>query len=519
VPFLAFEWIEADDLAPSLLARVRERVAATGAALSPRDAFRVLDGVMRGLDWVHQHGLLHRGITASNVLVVGRGETLIAKVTDTAIARPAGLPATFGLPHASTAIAFDAPYRAPEQADANAALTPACDVYAFGALTRFALTGRATTDEPIARAEALHPAFAANEPAAREALASIDHALAMMRQEAPDARPATVHSAWDLLSPALRVLAARVAPSARASLPPSTRPTAAWMWTERHRPAAPRAFRAIATDAEGHALATDGVSLAFFDGRAFRSLDVPELMTVDTLGAASAEGFIVAGRTRLGAARLFRVTCEGTRALPLDASGTVVAAALDGDEWLAIVSNSGRNFAIDARGRVPLEGVNRITLAARFDALWILAGEGDAAFVATLDPNTRLVRLHGTPLRRAPAALVTTHVEAFLGGHHGVVVALRRTLNTQRLAIAREQLPTTATPTALAIGEDGALWCAAGSEILVRDDVAYRSAYRDDGSAEVLALAPARRGMLAFVADGRVVEGRTLGNSRPAALV
>lgn len=512
VPFLAFEWIEDDEGAASLLARVRERVASTGAALSPEETLRVLEGAMRGLDWVHQHGLLHRGVSASNVLVTGRGRTLTAKITDTAIARPAGLPAAFAEKHSSAAIAFDAPYRAPEQGDLRATLTPACDVYAFGALTSFVLTGRTGQGEQqsLGRAETLHPAFASNDPSTRAALSSIESAVTMMRRRDPEARPPTVHSAWDLLAPALRVLAAR-APNTRPSLSPP-RARTAWMWTERHRPSAPRAFRTVAADGEGHALASEGSSLSYFDGRAFRSIDTPELTSIDTVSTASTRSFLVGGRTRLGAARLFHVSCEGTRALPLDASGTIVAAAIDGDDWLAIINSGGRNFAIDARGRMPLEGVVRISHVLRFDGTqWLIAGENDGAFVATLDPDARLVRPQATPLRRAPSAAVTLGSEAFLAAHHGVLVTVRRTLNAQRLSATREQLPTTATPSALAIAADGSLFCAAGNEIFVRDAAGgYRAPYRDAATTEMLALAVARRGMLAFLADGRVVEGRTL---------
>jgi len=509
VPYLAFEWIEGDDGAPSLLARVRERVTSTGAALSPRDAIRVLEGVARGLDWVHQHGLLHRGLTASNVMVVGRDAALTAKVTDTAIARPAGLPSTFGM----QPIAFDEPFRAPEQNDPRATLTPACDVFALGALVRFVLTGRALDGAPLA-GETLHPGFGD-----RGAVAEVERAIAAMRALAPDARPATVHSAWELVSPALRVLSARSTTAARRSLVPPP-PASAPVWTERHRPRSSFSFRVVGADAEGQALASDGHALSYFDGRSFRSVDAAELTHIDTISAVSAATFLVGGRTRVGAARLLTVSCDGPRALSLDASGTIVAAAIEGDEWIAVVQQGGRHFAIDLRGRVPLDGVIRVTHVRRFgDRQWLIAGESDAGFVATFDADSRIVRPHATPLRRAPSAIATSAIatggeEAFLAGHHGVLVIARRTLDAPRLTMTREQLPTTASPSAIAIGGDGALWFAAGSEIFVRAAPSgYRAAYRDDGTAEVLALVPGRRRMLAFVADGRVIEGRTLADS------
>jgi len=513
-PFLAFEWIDDDDGAPSLLARVRERLASTGAALSPREVLRVLDGVVRGLDWVHQHGLLHRGLSASNVLVTGHDGSLIAKITDTAIARPRGLPETFGMQKASTAVAFDEPYRAPEQRDARATLTPACDVYALGALLRFVVAGR-IDEQSLAAATTLHPGFAM-----REALVELDRALAAMRAPSPDARPPTALSAWEMVWPVLRALAARTKTSSRGatgrrSLAPSE--ASALIYTERHRPAVPRRLRSITVDAEGHALATDGATLAYFDGRRYREVDAPELTRVDVVATISVGSFLVGGRTRASGARLLRVSCEGVRSLPLDASGTVLAAAMDDDDWIAIVgADRGGVFAIDARGRVLVDGAIRASFVGRFgDQQWLICAEGDAALAATFDARSRVLRPHAMPIRRAPTAVAISGAisgeGAFLGGHHGVLVTARRTLDGPRLAMIREQLPTTATPTAIATASDGALWIAAGNELFVREtNGRFRSAFREDGVVDLLALAPGRKRMLGFFADGRVLEGRTL---------
>lgn len=271
-------------------------------------------------------------------------------------------------------------------------------------------------------------------------------------------------------------------------------------------------LRAIAADSDGHALATDGTVLVYFDGRRFRSVDVAELTRIDVVTTIGPGSYLVGGRTRAGAARLHRVTCEGSSPLPLDASGTILAAAVDDDDWIAIVGGDGRTFAIDARGRVRLESMIGATHVGRFgEHQWLVAGEGDTGLIATFDAGSRAVRSHATPLRRSPSSVAIAGADVFLGGHHGVLVTARRTLDAPRLSMTREQLPTTLAPAALAASPDGPLLIAVGNELLVRDAPnVFQTAYRDDAAGTFLALAPGRRRLLGFLADGRVVEGRAL---------
>jgi hypothetical protein len=190
----------------------------------------------------------------------------------------------------------------------------------------------------------------------------------------------------------------------------------------------------------------------------------------------------------------------------------VLAAAIDDDEWIALVATERGTFAIDTRGRVPLEGAISASYVGRFgEGRWLICAEGDTGLVATFDSANRVVRPHAGPLRRAASAVAIAGGEAYLGGPHGQLVTARRTLEATRLSVAGEQLPTTAAPTAIAVSPNGAVSIAAGNELFLRETAgSYKVSYRDDTSTAILALAPGRRRMLAFLADGRVVEGRTL---------
>jgi serine/threonine protein kinase len=501
VPFFALEWIEDD--APSLFDRVRRSVADHGVALDAISAFHVLEDVARGLDWVHQHGLLHRGIGPTNVLVTGHGANLTAKVSDVAIARPMNLPTSFGL--ASEIVARSSePYRAPEQHTSpaeGAAMTPACDVFALGALTRFVLTGAPPRAGRLRENGALHPTFSGS------AVHSLEAAASTLSSFDPDDRPQTIESAWALLEPPLRALAAR-APDAFGALPLES--PSSWVWTERHRPASARNFRAIAVDRDGHALA-GGSELAYFDGRTHRPPEpCTELSEVTAVACIATGAFLVGGNNARGAARLFRLDVDGWTRLPVDASGTVAAVLADGDDWRAVI-RAGRDLSlVDVRGRVALPGLRTVTALFSLQGVLLVSGIGGTF---TFDPESRVARPHPLPLRAITAA-ASGRREAFAAGEQGALLSITPVHGApHRTLIAREQIPGDAT--ALSLGHEGSLFVAVavsgGTELLIREGPShYRSLLREPG-ASCIALAPRRNGLLAYLCDGRVLEGRALG--------
>lgn len=129
LPYLAIELVEAG----TLEAHLEE------GGLSTRAACLIVDDVLAGIHHLHSEGLLHRDLKPSNILVDGEGR---AKIGDLGLVEnwdaqrtqqlgPEGGPTREGTPA----------YMSPEVL-AGRPPTPACDVYAVGAILVEALTGR-----------------------------------------------------------------------------------------------------------------------------------------------------------------------------------------------------------------------------------------------------------------------------------------------------------------------------------------------------------------------------------------
>ncbi len=189
------DWVEGADLAATLDAH---------GPLPPALAAFVAAEAARGLAAVHAAGILHRDVSAGNVLVGADGAV---RLTD------------FGL--ASLADDLDAEVRgtlatlAPEVVTGDAP-TPAADVFGLGAVLAHALTGR--------------PPFAA--PTASDTLDAVLHTDAAAALAA-DARvpPALAHLAGALLAPApgARPSAAEAADALAALTPATVDDLAAWL--------------------------------------------------------------------------------------------------------------------------------------------------------------------------------------------------------------------------------------------------------------------------------------------------
>ena len=71
--FIAMEYVDGLDLA-ALLRRMREE----GRNVPLPAAFHIAIEIMRGLDFAHQHGVVHRDVSPSNILISRAGEVKIA---------------------------------------------------------------------------------------------------------------------------------------------------------------------------------------------------------------------------------------------------------------------------------------------------------------------------------------------------------------------------------------------------------------------------------------------------------
>jgi hypothetical protein len=125
-PFLALEYVRGGSLAQRL----------ADGPLPPRQAADLTQQLARAVAHAHRQGVIHRDLKPGNVLLTEEGQP---KVSDFGLARQEGSHLT-----ATGEVLGTPAYMAPEQAVGhNAAVGPAADVYALGAILYECLTGRA----------------------------------------------------------------------------------------------------------------------------------------------------------------------------------------------------------------------------------------------------------------------------------------------------------------------------------------------------------------------------------------
>jgi polar amino acid transport system substrate-binding protein len=110
--------------------------------LSPNDAVRVATDVCRGLSYAHDRGVVHCDLKPANILFAADGS---AKVADFGIAHVSEQMLTRTWLTPAGFVAGTLPYMSPEQVD-GVRDDPRVDVYALGAVTFRALTGRTYLD-------------------------------------------------------------------------------------------------------------------------------------------------------------------------------------------------------------------------------------------------------------------------------------------------------------------------------------------------------------------------------------
>lgn len=132
VPWIAMELLEGEELAGRV---------AKGPALSRDDCRKVLEQLGHGLGAAHRAGLVHRDLKPENVFLARSrraGEAFTVKLLDFGLAKLVSMHDQTG-----TFIGVGAPmWVAPEQGQAKAAITPASDIWAFGLLAFWLLTGK-----------------------------------------------------------------------------------------------------------------------------------------------------------------------------------------------------------------------------------------------------------------------------------------------------------------------------------------------------------------------------------------
>jgi len=129
--FFAMEYVDGED--------VNDRLKREGR-LPLEDALRVVEGVARGLNYAHKHGIIHRDIKPDNIMVDREGHVKLAdlglakRVEDDSTVTRTG--AGMGTPY----------YMAPEQAEDARSVDHRADIYALGVTWLHILTGRRPFD-------------------------------------------------------------------------------------------------------------------------------------------------------------------------------------------------------------------------------------------------------------------------------------------------------------------------------------------------------------------------------------
>jgi serine/threonine protein kinase len=145
--FLAMKLIEGGDLADELNAHLRQN-----KLMDIKRLLYILEQIASALDHAHQHGIIHRDVKPSNILIDTKGR---AYLTDFGLVLRQQVDQTMGT-------AFGTPrYISPEQALASERAVPQSDVYSLAVIVYEAITGsmvfRADTAMQIALSHISEP--------------------------------------------------------------------------------------------------------------------------------------------------------------------------------------------------------------------------------------------------------------------------------------------------------------------------------------------------------------------------
>ncbi|HEY0747798.1 MAG TPA: serine/threonine-protein kinase [Steroidobacteraceae bacterium] len=154
--------------------------------LDEHRAIEILDGVLQALECAHSHGIIHRDVKPSNILIDGTGR---ARLTDFGIAVRAG---GMRLTGTGVTVIGTAEYMSPEQIRSPLQIDPRSDVYSCGIVLFEMLTGdvpfRSESDYAISQLQvtAAPPDARTLNPAISKRVARI---IAMALAKNPDDRP------------------------------------------------------------------------------------------------------------------------------------------------------------------------------------------------------------------------------------------------------------------------------------------------------------------------------------------
>jgi serine/threonine protein kinase len=175
--FLVMDYVDGQSL---------QKMIDDSGKLDEHRAIEILDGVLQGLDCAHSHGIIHRDVKPSNILIDGTGR---ARLTDFGIAVRAG---GMRLTGTGLTVIGTAEYMSPEQIRSPLQIDPRSDVYSCGIVLFEMLTGdvpfRSESDYAISQLQvtATPPDARTLNPAISKRVARI---ITMALAKDPDDRP------------------------------------------------------------------------------------------------------------------------------------------------------------------------------------------------------------------------------------------------------------------------------------------------------------------------------------------
>jgi serine/threonine protein kinase len=531
LPWLGLEYVHGGIEGTTLDERIRYSITHTGFAFDPSRGAHALECMACGLDAIHEVGVIHRDLTTRNVLCCGSGEDEILKIADFGVARPAGLPATFGgVPIGTVG------YSAPEQTLLDdQRIGPHSDVFSLAVVVYRMLTGeelfpaRTAADcvmlvQDARRRSICESRWLSAELSNRPSTcAAVDAALARATSADPARRPPRAGLLAAELLPVLRAKFRRFRPARRhldSIIHPSPpRALSGWQWTVRHAVGDDRTVRSVAWDGDGRCLAATSAGLTFWTGTGWEAVDMQGLpggSSIRFVRRVGAGQWLVGGDegtiAHYSSSGVSNVTrCSDATISFYDASGDI-------DDLAVVVGGRHQQppvlYGLAARRwlkPILLSQAARVTALARVaDERWLVVGRtpSDEGFVAVFSPLQWEVKRIKAPVARAYVACSSKPdlQLAVVVGSDGQALRLTADGTVDSVVPGQPDL------SAVALDINGRAWATSTGVIWLQDSERgpdWSQAWADPAWTVPFVSMYADVGLvIAVTADGGIVEGR-----------